>query len=107
MYAMVFWCTRGLRSKQSSGIAKAAALGPRGRGYALGCCYWVKAGAFSRTHEQAPCVVSQGRRTGDGLSSIQLWGRHVRFGRGVPQDHAAAVFWYRKAAEQGYARAQV
>ena len=27
-------------------------------------------------------------------------------GQGVPQDHAAAVFWYRKAAEQGDASAQ-
>ncbi len=28
-------------------------------------------------------------------------------GEGVPQDYAEAVRWYRKAAEQGYARAQV
>jgi hypothetical protein len=27
-------------------------------------------------------------------------------GRGVPQDHAAAADWYRKAADQGYAIAQ-
>ncbi len=27
-------------------------------------------------------------------------------GRGVPQDDAAAVSWYRKAADQGYATAQ-
>lgn len=27
-------------------------------------------------------------------------------GRGVPQDYAAAVIWFRKAAEQGYAFAQ-
>ena len=27
-------------------------------------------------------------------------------GQGVPQDYAAAVSWYRKAAEQGYAAAQ-
>jgi TPR repeat protein len=27
-------------------------------------------------------------------------------GRGVPQDYAAAVSWYRKAAEQGNAKAQ-
>jgi uncharacterized protein len=27
-------------------------------------------------------------------------------GRGVPQDYATAVSWYRKAAEQDYALAQ-
>jgi TPR repeat protein len=27
-------------------------------------------------------------------------------GQGVPQDHVEAVKWYRKAAEQGYAKAQ-
>ena len=27
-------------------------------------------------------------------------------GRGVPQDYAAAVSWFRKAADQGYATAQ-
>jgi TPR repeat protein len=27
-------------------------------------------------------------------------------GRGVPQDYAEAVRWYRKAADQGYAKAQ-
>ena len=27
-------------------------------------------------------------------------------GRGVPHDDTQAVFWYRKAAEQGYARAE-
>jgi TPR repeat protein len=28
-------------------------------------------------------------------------------GQGVPQDYALAVQWYRRAAEQGYAPAQV
>ncbi len=27
-------------------------------------------------------------------------------GQGVPQDYAQAVAWYRKAAEQGYAKVQ-
>lgn len=27
------------------------------------------------------------------------------YGRGVPKDDAAAALWYRKAAEQGYAKA--
>jgi hypothetical protein len=30
-----------------------------------------------------------------------------QFGRGVPQDYAAAVQWFRKAADQGYAPAQL
>ena len=29
-----------------------------------------------------------------------------RYGRGVPQDHAKAVEWYRRAAERGTATAQ-
>jgi TPR repeat protein len=28
-------------------------------------------------------------------------------GKGVPQDYAAAMSWYRKAAEQGYSPAQL
>jgi uncharacterized protein len=32
--------------------------------------------------------------------------RFPTFGRGVPQDYAAAVNWYRKAAAQGFAGAQ-
>ena len=27
-------------------------------------------------------------------------------GKGVPEDNAKAVYWYRRAAEQGYAKAQ-
>jgi uncharacterized protein len=34
-------------------------------------------------------------------------GQLYRNGQGVPQDHAAAASWYRKAAEQGDANAQV
>ena len=33
-------------------------------------------------------------------------GTCTAIGEGVPQDYAAAASWYRKAAEQGYARAQ-
>ena len=32
--------------------------------------------------------------------------RRICGGRGVPQDYAEAVGWYRLAAEQGYGRAQ-
>jgi len=34
-------------------------------------------------------------------------GRAYEFGQGVEQDHAQAVHWYRKAADQGYAIAQI
>ena len=43
-------------------------------------------------------MVSQGRRTG---------GCKRADGQGVKQDHTEAVKWYRKAAEQGDANAQV
>ena len=39
------------------------------------------------------------------LSTIQSWVMYDN-GKGVPQDYAEAVKWYRLAAEQGYARAQ-
>jgi len=35
-----------------------------------------------------------------------LLGYYYRTGRGVPQDDAQAMAWYRKAADQGYAAAQ-
>jgi TPR repeat protein len=36
----------------------------------------------------------------------KILGHMYRWGRGVPQDFAAAMNWYRKAAEQGNADAQ-
>ena len=50
-------------------------------------------------------MVPQGGRAGGCRAQIQSR-RHVRQGRGVPQDDAEAVKWYRKAADQGYALAQ-
>ena len=55
--------------------------------------------------------MAQGGRAGECQGSDQPR-RHVRNwsaydnGRGVPQDDAEALKWYRKAAEQGYALAQ-
>src|SRR5262249_16314128 len=60
-------------------------------------------------------------RRGDYATAMQLWqsladqgkadahtrlGFMYQFGRGVPQNDAAAVTWYRKAADKGYATAQ-
>ena len=50
-------------------------------------------------------MVPQSRRTGKRERSGSV-GVHIRPGRGVPQDYAEAVRWYRKAAEQGNATAQ-
>ncbi len=44
-------------------------------------------------------------RRGDPKAQFDL-GVCYRFGQGVPQDEAAAVAWYLKAAEQGYDKAQ-
>jgi len=34
-------------------------------------------------------------------------GRMYFYGRGIPQDHAKAIYWTQKAAEQGYIEAQL
>ncbi len=44
--------------------------------------------------------------TYDLLKSWNETGDNHYYGRGVPQDYVAAVKWYRKAAEGGYAQAQ-
>jgi hypothetical protein len=36
-----------------------------------------------------------------------MLGTFYYYGHGVPQDYALAVKWFRKAADQGYAAAQV
>ena len=51
-------------------------------------------------------LVPQSRRLGERWIPVQPW-RHVRHtAKGVPQNYAEAVRWYRKAADQGYADAQ-
>ena len=42
---------------------------------------------------------------GDAEAQVKL-GDMYYFGRGVPKDYTQAVSWYRKAAQQGYAKAQ-
>jgi TPR repeat protein len=48
-----------------------------------------------------------GANAGDAIAEHNL-GTYYYFGRkGVPQNYAEALHWFRKSAEQGYARAQV
>jgi hypothetical protein len=62
-------------------------------------------------------ALAQGKAQVQSLSSLQPYtraeleswnqkGESHRWGRGVPQDSAQAVHWYRKAAEQGHEFAQ-
>jgi hypothetical protein len=62
-------------------------------------------------------ALAQGKAQVQSLSSLQPYtraeleswnqkGESHRWGRGVPQDYAQAVHWFRKAAEQGHAFAQ-
>ena len=51
-------------------------------------------------------MVSQGGAAGTGIGSIKLGVMYAN-GEGVPEDDAQAVSWYRKAAQQGDASAQV
>jgi TPR repeat protein len=37
---------------------------------------------------------------------IPLISRFLAFGKGVLKDYKQAVYWYQKAADQGYAKAQ-
>jgi tetratricopeptide (TPR) repeat protein len=57
--------------------------------------------AVARPDAETPPVVAD--------TELENWfqtGGKYYFGQGVPQDYAEAVKWYRKAAEQGHARAQ-
>src|ERR1700684_4547516 len=48
------------------------------------------------------------RQASSGSAAAQyLLGRIYDYGAGVPEDDAKAALWYRRAAEQGYVRAQV
>ena len=56
-------------------------------------------------YEQAFPVCSEAAEQGD-VKTQNILGLMYYFGRGVQQDYAEAVKWYRKAAEQGDAAAQ-
>ena len=53
---------------------------------------------WSLVHDRSP-----GRHTPQAQNNLRAW---YKDGRGVKQDHAAAVGWFRKAADQGHASAQ-
>ena len=56
---------------------------------------------------QTPEIDALRARAEQGLAEAQVnLGNMYRNGRGVPEDAAEAVRWWRLAAEQGYARAQ-
>ena len=44
-------------------------------------------------------------KKGDADAQYRIGGQY-RFGQGVKKDYEKALFWYRKAAEQGHAEAQ-
>ena len=52
-------------------------------------------------------MVSHGRRAGICRSAVQSGCQVCQYGRGVPKNDAEAVRWYRMAAEQGDADAQL
>jgi len=54
---------------------------------------------------QAPEVTMAAAKKGDAAAQYRL-GEMYDLGRGVKQDYAQAVLWYRAAAEQGHAPAQ-
>lgn len=54
---------------------------------------------------QPPQATTEAARKGDAAAQYRL-GEMYDLGRGVKQDYAQAVRWYRAAAEQGHAQAQ-
>ena len=71
--------------------------------YNLGNCYANGQGVAK--DDGGGEMVSQSRRAESRQGSIQF-GRLLRQRQGVAKDHAEAVKWYRKAAEQNLAEAQ-
>ncbi|MBN4047995.1 sel1 repeat family protein [bacterium AH-315-O15] len=58
---------------------------------------------------QTPAGIAEWRVEANAGDASSQWvlGYYYENGRGVPQDHAQAMSWYRKAAEQGHVLAQV
>ena len=67
----------------------------------LGACAQPAAGATASQFDQALALAQQGN-----VSAQYNLGVMYTQGQGVAQDYAAAVSWYRKAADQGNAEAQ-
>ena len=68
------------------------------------------AGILARTDDKNRQLAKQAAayrilaEQGDAESQLKLGSMYSR-GKGVPQDYGEAVRWYRKSAEQGYAKA--
>ena len=60
------------------------------------------------TEAITPTLIKSSRswRSMDMPGHSVFWGWMYHEGQGAPQDHAEAVKWYRKAADQGHAKAQ-
>jgi len=88
----------------------------RSRAYALGVdLYRIKPTSeqeITTWLEQVASLLGQESRNDlpvETAALIESWyqtGENYSYGRGVPQDHAEAAKWYRKAAEQGFAAGQ-
>jgi hypothetical protein len=57
-------------------------------------------------NNEAPVACRRPQQGRDGLKSQTRLGISYYDGEGVSKDYAAALTWYRKAAEQGYAQDQ-
>ena len=72
---------------------------------------WLKKGLeyhLQQRYDDAFRCYKHGIQVSPNHSGLQLYiGLMYHEGQGVPQDHAQAAVWYRKAAEQGDARAQL
>ena len=62
--------------------------------------------ALAQRPDDRPPTATVWRESTDVAGQFRL-GRMYMLGRGVPPDQAQATFWYRKAAEQGHAEAQL
>ena len=67
----------------------------------------VVASSFAQSSSQSMGLpdLLKAAESGDAGAQTEL-GRRYEYGLGVPEDHLAAAKWFRKAAEQGNAKAQ-
>ncbi len=67
--------------------------------------HFVKARAIQHKLAENAKLTRQRAEQGDAIAQFNL-ARMFYLGKGEPQDYSEAVRWYRKAADQGYAKAQ-
>jgi TPR repeat protein len=77
------------------------------------CCLatvWAAAGAAAQPVQSAPLPLTAAAVPVQTVPTVEMayrYGEAYDDGRGVPQDFAAAAYWYRLAAERGYPPAQL